>query len=468
MKVAFCASEVFPFAKTGGLADVCGALPIALKTLGVDVRIFLPAYRGLIEQSGARNVGGGLSQTTLPGDIPVYLVEHEGYFDREFFYGDDRGDYPDNFDRFLYFSKQILEGCRNLGFRPDVVHCNDWQTAMIPVLLKYKYGRTPEWAVTKSVLTVHNMAFQGVFPSEQSVKIGLDPDAPREALLMYDRLNFLKAGLLAADGVNTVSQQYARDARTAEFGCGLQEIVAALQPPMRGILNGIDDQSWHAATDPFLDQNFSAVNVSAAKDVNKEALQLELDLPVDARVPLFGFVGRLSHQKGMDILREALPQLLALNVQVVLQGLGDKQHESAFADLAARFRDQLVFAPDYNERLAHRIYAASDFFLMPSVFEPCGLTQMISMAYATLPVVHWVGGLCDTVKGYTEHGREANGFGFHGLTTRNFVRTLEGALAVYQNPSDLDALRRNALATDFSWTRPAEEYRKFYECLLSG
>lgn len=467
MKIAFCASEVFPFAKTGGLADVCGALPLALKKEGLDVRVFLPAYRGIVDAFEAQKISEGLFQTRLPGDIPVYLIAHEGYFDRDSFYGDERGDYADNFERFLFFNQHIFERCQEVEFIPDIIHCHDWQTALLPVLLKYKYRQFENWAATKSILTIHNIAFQGFFPKEQILKIGLPESYPQEDAIIYDRLNFLKAGMIAADGVNTVSPQYVVEIQTPEFGCGLDHVVRSLSSPVKGILNGIDYDSWNPPTDPFIEAPIFADNFQIAKAVNKEVLQLALDLPVEPRVPLFGFVGRLSHQKGIEILLEALPQLLSLSAQFVILGMGEAKYETALRKAAAGQRDQLVFISNYCEYRAHHIYAGSDFFLMPSVFEPCGLTQMISMAYGTLPVVHLVGGLRDTVYGYDKRGLEANGFGFEVLTARNFIQALESAIAVYQVPAEMDQLRCNALKTDFSWTSAAHAYQKFYQCLLS-
>jgi starch synthase len=339
---------------------------------------------------------------------------------------------------------------------------------MIPVLLKNKFRSASFWSSTKSLLTVHNMAFQGVFPREQYLKIGLENDGWVDELLMYGQVNFLKAGLVAADAVNTVSPQYAMEVRTPEFGCGLHEVVNAVRPPLIGILNGIDYNSWNATTDTLIERNFSLDDVACAKDINKESLQRELCLPVDARLPLFGFVGRLSHQKGMDVFLEALPSFLSTNAQWVIQGQGERAYESAFLDIVGRHPDKIVFSSDFCERLAHRIFAASDFFMMPSVFEPCGLTQMISMAYASLPIAHRVGGLKDTIKHYGEHGIAANGFGFEGLSVDHILGSVEEAVSVYRAPSEMACLRRNAMTTDFSWKNSAANYRNFYECLLSA
>jgi starch synthase len=467
MKVVFCASEVFPFAKTGGLADVCGALPAALKEQGVEVSVFLPAYRGVVDRFQAEAIQDGLYKTALAGGVPVYLVDHPGYFDREYLYGDDRGDYADNFDRFLYFNRKVIEYCEESGLRPDIIHCHDWQTAMIPVLLRHKYHGHDFWKGVKTLLTVHNMAFQGDFPDELFPKLGLAGTFPPGDAMAHGRINFLKAGLMAADEVNTVSPRYAQEIYTPEFGCGLQDVLKGRARPVKGIINGIDRSCWDARTDPLIEVNFDAGGVEEAKRINKRALQAMLDLPDDPDVPLFVFVGRLSHQKGVGVLLEALPQILSMHLQVVVQGRGDRGCENALREMASARRDHLAFAPRYDEPLAHQVYAGGDFFLMPSVFEPCGLTQMISMAYAALPVAHLVGGLLDTIKTHEQYGRDANGFGFRGLDAGNLARAVESAVGVYRIPSELARLRRNALAADFSWGHSAQDYRRLYQCLLS-
>ncbi len=467
MKVVFCSSEVFPFAKTGGLADVCGALPLALEKQGIEVSLFLPHYRSIDNKAHqVQKIHENLSKTTLGKNISVYLIGHEEFFSREGLYGDGCGDYSDNLERFQYFCLETLAAFKYLNEEVDIVHCHDWQTALIPVYLKTLYGNDDFFSQTKTIVTIHNLAFQGVFFGEKYVT--LKGSAENDHFIGFDdfefygKLNLLKAALLHSDQITTVSPQYAGEIQTKEFGCGLEAVLQNRSEEIVGILNGLDYDVWNPKTDPFIEKKYDVSNFVEAKQRNKLQLQKTLGLPEDHTIPVLGFVGRVSHQKGMDLLLEAMDEMLGLDLQIVILGQGEEKYIKQLMEAARRHSNKMVISLEFDENLAHKIYAGSDLFLMPSCFEPCGLSQMISFRYGTIPIVFKTGGLADTVIASDHPDQKGNGFVFENHTKEVFMRIIKKAVEVFSDKKIFNQLIRNAFLADFSWDVSALKYVGLY------
>jgi starch synthase len=480
LKVLSIASECVPFAKTGGLGDVVGTLPKALHRRGLDVRVVMPLYAGMpwheleiLEgslavpmQHGVARAGVRLGQ--LPRSlVPVYFLEHHGYFDRPYLYGPPDGDYDDNLARFTFLSRGALELCNALGWIPDVVHANDWQTALAPV-----YLNTVEWGrplhASASVYSIHNLAYQGVFDGGAFFVTGLGREHyhPGE-FEHFGAMNLTKAALYHSTVLSTVSPTYAREIQTGAYGFGLDGVLASRSADLFGILNGIDTDVWNPATDPAIAARYDADDL-AGKAVCKSALQEEAGLPLRRDVPLFALIGRLSSQKGIDVLVQALDRILAWDVQVVVLGTGDAAVEGHLARLADERADRFTAWLHFDETRAHRIEAGADFFLMPSRFEPCGLSQMYSLRYGTLPIVRATGGLVDTVESYDETTGGGTGFVLHDLNPESLADTVGWALATwYDRPHHIAMLRRRAMTRDFSWDRAAREYERLYRLAVA-
>ena len=469
MRIAFCSSEVFPFAKTGGLADVCGALPLALKNRKHKVCIFMPLYKSIdVKKYNITKVGGHIYKAQLGRDIDVFFVKSQEYFHRDGFYGDGSHDYADNLKRFQFFCEQVLMFIKESKIALDIIHCHDWQTALIPVYLKEKFKADPIFKNVKSILTIHNLAFQGVFPKEQFSLLGLSQDLFRmDGFEFYDQVNLLKSGILHADEITTVSPQYAREIQTKEFGCALDDVLKSRDNRIEGILNGLDHDVWNPKTDERVIKKYSRDSFKKGKAVNKKYLQESMNFAVNANVPLFGFVGRLSHQKGVALMIETLRSLEKIDAQAVIQGVGEKRFYTALQELQARFPKRIAVRLEFNESLAHHIYAGVDMFLMPSVYEPCGLSQMISLYYGTIPIVFKTGGLVDTIHAFDERTFKGNGFVFDKYTKENFLQSIEQAIKCFHKPSTFERLIQNAFACDFSWGKSAQDYERVYRCLLS-
>lgn len=455
MNVLFCASEVEPYAKTGGLADVAGSLPLALSHFGLNVRVALPRYRGV--EAGPKKISDRVS---------FHFVEHEAYFNRQGLYGNDKGDYPDNLERFSFFCHTALESARNDGFRPDIVHANDWQTALLPVILKTRLAGDPFFQHARSLLTVHNLAYQGHFPAREFSKLGLDPSLfGVDGFEFYGKINLLKGGILFADGVSTVSPTYAKDICTREYGFGLEGVIERRRKSLRGILNGLDNAQWDPTRDKSLAKPFSIDDLSG-KAACKADLQKRCGFAVEADVPVFGIVSRLAEQKGVDMLAEIADRFLSMRAQFVLLGGGDAVYQTAFRHIAKRHPKNAAVFIGFDAVDARRIYAGSDFFLMPSLFEPCGLGQMISFRYGTLPVVRKTGGLADTVKDLDEDALSGNGFCFAEKSGDRLLQTMERAMRFCKDPQQMDAARRRVMKLDFSWDQSAHEFVSFYKDLI--
>ena len=475
MKVLYVASEVAPYRKTGGLADVAGVLPRALHKRGLDVRVVMPLYQGM-QWSSLDRLDGTLAvpmyfgharaavrMSRLPGsEVPIYFIEYNRFFDRPHLYGPPGQAYSDNLERFAFFSRATLELCKTIGFFPDVIHTNDWQTALVPV-----YVNTVEWSKplhgAGTLFTIHNLAYQGNFESGAMFITGLGREHYNSnEFEHFGDMNLMKAAIRHANLLSTVSPTYAREIQTPAYGFGLDGELALRSRDLRGVLNAIDTQDWDPAHDPLIAAPYSAED-SSGKAVCKAALQKQLGLPVRANVPMFGIIGRLTPQKGFDVLAHALDRILSWDVQMVLLGNGDREAEHFFSYLAARRSERFRTHIGFDSGLAHRIEAGADFLLMPSRFEPCGLSQMYSQRYGTLPVVRGTGGLLDTVVNYNQATGDGTGFLFWDLNPGALADTVGWALSTFcDRPGHIASMRKRAMQQDFSWSRAAASYEALY------
>ncbi len=477
MEILLVSSEVAPWSKTGGLGDVAGALPRALAARGHSVSVVSPRYytidvgdrrNGFEALHGAVRVRGEATTLWLKqaGKVSYYFVEHDCYFgSRRGYYGDASGDYGDNAERFAYLCRAALALPGARGLRPRIVHGNDWQTGLVPFLLREEHGQDPALARARSVFTVHNLAYQGVFPKDVVPLLGLPWSAFRfDGMEFYDRLSFMKAGLAFADALTTVSPTYAREILSPEGGCLLDPLLLHRAGDLTGILNGIDVEEWDPARDRHLPARYSAAELTGKAEC-KAALQRELRLPVRPDVPLVGMVGRLAEQKGIDLVAAVLPRLVQRDVQVAVLGSGERKLESVFVRASRDHPQRVAARIGFDEGLAHRIEAGADLFLMPSRFEPCGLNQMYSLRYGTVPVVRAVGGLEDTVEDY-DGKDQGTGFKFREYHPRALWATLLRALDVYRDQAAWRGLMHRGMALDFSWDRSAAGYEAVYRRLV--
>lgn len=476
MNILLASSEVYPFSKTGGLADMVGAFGKELALAGHEVRIVTPLYRGIREKFpqlrrvpwdfnlplGTRWYQGGLWALEPEPNRTVYFVEQSGFFDRAGIYQEENISYSDNAERFIFFSKCVVHLARYLPWRPEIVHVHDWQTGLVPALILQQ--RREGWGNPPPVcLTIHNLAYQGVFwPGAMALTNLPGEFFTAEGLEFFGQLNCLKAGIAFADIITTVSPRYAREITTQEFGCGLDGLLRKRRDRLFGMLNGVDYSEWNTTRNPRLFKPYSAARL-AGKKVNKAELQNLLGLPVLEEVPLFGTISRLAEQKGVDIQLGALEEMLNTRMQFVLLGSGSPAYERGYLEMAKRFPDKVAVRIGYDEKLSHRIEAATDFFLMPSQFEPCGLNQMYSLRYGTIPIVRATGGLDDSVIDFTQDPARANGIKFHEYSTYALARAIRKALVLYGQPALLRRCRKNAMSADFSWAKTVEEYVRAYE-----
>ncbi len=484
MKILFCSSEVVPFAKTGGLADVVGALPKKLRELGHEVVVFMPAYAAVhhVEQPitttgiefniplGAELVSGRLLRGQLPdSDAVIFFVENSDYFDRRQLYGENGQDYADNCERFVFFCRAVLESIRLLDWCPDLIHANDWQTGLIPALLKTEVEATPFYENIASLLTIHNLAYQGSFWHWDMLLTGIDwKHFNWKEMECFGRLNLLKTGIVFADAINTVSPTYALEIQTAEHGCGLDGVLRHRSNVLSGILNGIDDEEWDPAKDSMIVVNYDANSWQSGKLACKTALQRERGLKVDPAAPMIGIVGRLASQKGWSLIVEVMEKWLAkTEVQWVVLGTGQPEYHTSLSNLARQYPDKLGLELGFSNRLAHQIESAADLFLMPSQYEPCGLNQMYSLTYGTVPVVRATGGLADTVVDATEEAiqnRTANGFCFENFVAEELDVALTRAVGMYLGyPEIWQQIVLTGMKQDWSWATSAKQYARLYE-----
>ena len=467
LKVLFCSPEVSPFAKTGGLADVVEALPVALKGLGCDVRIFMPLYRCVRDKVsefnkvaeniavpvGTRMVHVHFRQSVTAAGIPIYFLEKDEFYDRQHLYGTPgRGDYEDNPERFITLSRAVENLCFSLNWFPSILHLHDWQTALTAAYHHHYWRRGPSFRHTGTVFTIHNLAYQGLFPADRFGLTHLPPEAfSLYGVEFWGLCNFMKAGLVYGDYLTTVSPRYSREIQSHEFGYGLEGILRNRHDRVKGILNGIDVAVWDSETDPLIPARFNGEDL-AGKRTCKAVLLAELGFSTEfTEEPLLAMVSRLVPQKGFDLLLDIVEDLLARKLRMVILGTGDADIESRLQDLADRHPTRLRLLRKFDESLAHRIEAGADIFLMPSRYEPCGLNQMYSLRYGTIPVVHATGGLDDSVIDFVECPDTGTGFKFHYYNAASFLDAVCSALSAYRSDSTWRALQRRAMARDFSW-----------------
>ena len=476
MNVLIASPEVFPFIKTGGLADVTGSLPKALKKLGVDVRIILPKHKGIEEQGFPIKYKNykyscPISQGYIDGEIVLteydgvtaYLVDKDEYYYRDYLYSTPDGDYLDNAERFIFFSKSILEAIKVTGFVPVVLHCNDWETALAPMFLKTLYKDDPVLRNIASLFTIHNLGYQGIFWQYDMhlLNVGWEYFAP-DYLEFFGNINFLKGGIVFSDIINTVSRKYSKEIQTPEFGCGLDGVLQTRKSDLYGIINGIDYEDWSPKKDPYIPSHYDDKDTKNKK-ICKALLQETFGLPVVEDLPLIGTISRLADQKGFDLIASSLEEMLSYGTQYIILGTGERKYHDLFTELSNKFPKSFSLKIAYDNKLAHLIEAGADMFLMPSRYEPCGLNQLYSLRYGTVPVVRGVGGLEDTITDYTKEPELGTGFKFYDYTKKEMLDTIKRALSVYKNKSIWLSLIKRCMSEDFSWQRSAKEYMGLYK-----
>lgn len=480
LNILFVAAEVAPFAKTGGLADVAGALPKALKDKGHDIIVVMPRYYQVdtsqlkkldaplgVPMGAMGELWAAVYTTMLPGSqVPIYFIDYEEFFGRRGLYEEDGTSYSDNDNRFIFLSKAALQLCKMLEFTPDVVHANDWHTAALPLLIKTRFVH--DFAHTASVLTIHNLEHQGNFykGAMDVLEVGWDHFNARE-FESYSRVNVLKGGIAHADAVTTVSKRYAQEIQTSEFGFGLEYHIRAHSQKLFGILNGVDYDEWNPSVDNLIAQKFD-VGDMGGKLICKRALQKHFNLPERDDVVMLGFVGRFAEQKGIGLLAGVIDGLLDLDVQIVMLGTGEKWAEHYFSDVASRRGDKFGLHVGYSDALAHQVEAGSDLFLMPSLFEPCGLNQIYSLRYGTLPIVRSTGGLDDTIENFSEDNAKSNGFKFGYATQEALYYTVKWAVETfYEKPEAFAKMQEYAMGMHFGWDDAAASYEDVYRYAIS-
>lgn len=480
MKILFVSSEVAPYSKTGGLADVSGALPPAISTLGHEVRVMTPKYKTLKKEasdSGATitvTLGGlkrsvGLFEGELgiepEESVPVTLLGEPEFFDRDELYSTTTGDYPDNHERFAFFSKAVIEAAKALDFEPDIVHLNDWQSALVAVYLRSIMSDDPFFRGSRIVITIHNLGYQGLFPGE-TLKAADLPESlfTPQYLEFFGRVNYLKGAMVFADAITTVSEGYAREIMNPEYGMGLDGVLRERSSIVHGILNGVDYSEWNPRKDKFITTNYTPKKL-LGKESCKKDLQRAFKLPALPEVPLIGMVSRLAEQKGFDLLELALPDLMIRDLQLAILGTGEERYHKFFESVKSKYKNKLGVKLAYDNTIAHKIEAGADMFLMPSLYEPCGLNQMYSLNYGTVPIVRATGGLDDTVQEGPEG--EGTGFKFRDYTASEMLACLDRALKAYLDRKKWKKIMTNGMAKDYSWKRSANNYVNLYNSLIS-
>jgi len=475
MRILFAASECVPFSKTGGLADVVGALPPALAALGHDVSVYLPRYK----QTKLADPKTVLKSVTIPFDdshrfcsvldggkhsgVQFYFIDYPPFFERDALYGTPTGDYPDNAERFSLYSRAVLEAAKILGV-PDVFHCHDWQSALIPVLLRSVYAEDPVFRGVPSVFTIHNMGYQGLFPPDTLPLLMLSWDLfTIDKMEFYGKVNFLKGALSFADFITTVSKKYSQEIQTSEYGFGLEGVLRARSGTVTGILNGVDYDQWSPQQDKFIKARYSPEDLSG-KALCKQDLLAEFGVAnANPDLPVIGIVSRFAAQKGFDLISQVADRLAREELIVVALGAGDKEYEDLFRRLNKQFPQKIAVKVAYDNAIAHKIEAGSDMFLMPSRYEPCGLNQIYSLKYGTVPVVRATGGLDDTIEPWDARSGRGTGFKFTEYSGEALLSTVHQALAAFKDKTGWQRLMRNGMAKDFSWNNSAKEYVRVYE-----
>jgi len=480
MQIAFAASECVPYSKTGGLADVVGALPRALAALGHEVSVYLPKYR----QTKLPESKTVLRSITVPFDdryrfcsvvdggnhsaVRFYFVDYPPFFDRDALYGSSSGDYPDNAERFALFSRAVLEASKILSV-PQVFHCHDWQSALIPVLLRAQYAEDPAFREVATVFTIHNMGYQGLFSPDTLPLLTLPWDLfTMSKMEFFGNVNFLKGALVSSDFITTVSRKYSQEIQTTEFGFGLEGVLRDRASTVTGILNGVDYEEWSPEADKFIVAKFSPQNLSGKAKCKQDLLSAFGISDPDLRLPVIGIVSRFAAQKGFDLISQIMDRLAREEMIVVALGSGDKPYEEMFLRLNKQFPQKIAVKVAYDNTLAHKIEAGSDMFLMPSKYEPCGLNQIYSLKYGTVPIVRATGGLDDTIEPWNPRTGKGTGFKFAEYSGEALLLTIKEALKAFQDQSSWQVLMRNGMSKDFSWNASAKEYVRVYEKALQA
>jgi len=476
MKVLFVASEAYPFIKTGSLGDMAYELPKALRKQGIDVRVIIPKYSNIpllykncMENIATFNVKVGWRSKYCGleylsyNEVPYYFVDNEYYFKRSETYG-----FYDDGERFSYFSKAVLEAIKYMGdFIPDIIQCNDWQCAIIPVLLKENYSDDDMYKKIKSIFTIHNLKYQGIFPKEilgDLLNLG-DKYFNEETLKFYDSISFMKGGIVFSDAITTVSNNYSREIQTPFYGEGLGGLLATNADKLYGIVNGVDYERYNPKVDKKINYNYDENDIKQ-KGKNKLELQEKLCFTVNEDIPMIGIVTRLVKQKGLDLIVDKLEELLSLDIQIVLLGNGDKYYEDIFQLFASRYPSRISTNIIFNEKLAQQIYAASDMLLMPSIFEPSAVEHLIALKYGSIPIIHETGKLKDTIVFYSKYTGNGNGFSFNNSNSEELLEAVHRAIDLYKDKSSWDNLVRNAMLSNNSWENSAENYIKLYNIMI--
>lgn len=480
MNIAFISSEVVPFAKTGGLADVAGSLPKFLSRQGAEVKVFMPFYRDVkkkgfpvtkvidkktVDWQGKKEFFSVWEYTE--DALSFLFIENDSYYDRDSLYGTSSGDFPDNGERFAFFSRASLETCKKIEFQPALFHCHDWQAAIVLAYLKFLYAGDTFFQASRSLCTIHNLAYQGLFGRDILGRIGL-PDSlfNMEELEFHGKVNYLKAGILYSSAVSTVSPRYSKEIQTPEFGHGLDGLLRKQSDSLVGILNGVDYSAWNPSSDKFIIKNYDQENTAGKKECREDILAQFQLLGADENIPVVGMVTRLAGQKGLDILSEALEDIFRIPIYLVILGTGEEKFQNILLTAQKKHPKHFGLKIAFDEALSHKIMAGSDIFLIPSRYEPCGLTQMYSLRYGTIPVVRATGGLDDTIQEFSPQGG-GNGFKFQEYSSGTLVASLEKAVKCFREKKTWSGLVRNAMTYDFSWDKSAREYLNLYKAILS-
>lgn len=474
MRINFAASECVPFSKTGGLADVAGALPVALAELGHQVTVFVPKYR----QTKLENPKRVIDSITVPFDdqyrfcsvldggkrsgVQFYFIDYPPFFDRDALYGTSLGDYHDNAERFALFCRAVVEASKIFGV-PDIFHCHDWQTALIPVLLRTLYANDWVYGRTATVFTIHNLGYQGIFPPDTLPLLMLPWDLfTITKLEFFGKINFLKGALTYSDFITTVSKRYAQEIQTSEYGFGLEGVLRSRSQSIAGILNGVDYNEWNPEKDQFTSCHFSADNLEAKRECKRDLLRA-FGADVSSERPIIGIVSRFASQKGFDLIASIADRLAREDVMLVILGSGDREYEELFRRLAKQHPQKIFLKVAYDNALAHQIEAGADMFLMPSRYEPCGLNQIYSLRYGTVPIVRATGGLDDTIEQWDPKAGKGTGFKFRDYDAESLLLCIRTALAAYKDQTNWQRLMRNGMTRDFSWAQAAKKYSEVYE-----
>lgn len=492
LKILFVTSEIVPFVKTGGLADVSAALPQMLSEMGHEVRIVVPKYGAVDDRKfkiheivrlkdlqvkiGDKDVVFSLKSCFLPGPkvrVQIYFLDNQEYFkSRNSLYSDPRTgkDYPDNDERFILLSRSVMELIIKLGWIPDIIHCNDWQCGLIPAYLKTIYKDQEGFDQFKTLFTIHNLAYQGVFPTTTFKKTDLpkELESSSKGIVHNGKINFMKSGLLFADVINTVSQTYANEIRTKEeYGEGLKDVLSKNKDHLFGIVNGIDKNVWNPEKDKLIPNKYSSKNIETKLE-NKKELAERFNIPFDEKIPIIGLISRLYDSKGFDLVQKAFADIMKMDVQVILLGTGDSKYHTFFEKMAGKYPKKFACYLGFNDELAHLIEAGADIFLMPSRYEPCGLNQMYSLVYGTVPLVRETGGLADIVSKYNEKTEEGVGFTFKNYNAADMVKELKRAVKLFEDKKTWQKLMKAGMKSDFGWESSAKKYIELYKTMLSS